>query len=102
MYKFKVRAVNRLGIDKNGDEQMGYSAFSDVVEVALVNPPSSPASPTKVSHLSNSTKITVRWEQNSVPLEELPYGEVKSYKLYRDDGQLGDYQLVSHTAASLT
>lgn len=37
-----------------------------------------------------------------VPNAELPSGEIKYYKLYMDDGELGDYTLVSHTAASLS
>jgi hypothetical protein len=82
--------------------EIGSGEFSDIVEIALVNNPARPAQPLKINSLSNSTKITVRWDKNVVPVEELPSGEVKYYKLYMDDGNRGNFTLVSHTAASLS
>lgn len=80
-YRIKIRAQNVIG----------YGEFSDVIEVALVNPPAKPASPLKVIALSNTTKLTVKWDKNLVPSEELPSGQITYYKLYMDDGLLGDY-----------
>lgn len=75
-YRIKIRAVNVIG---NGE-------FSEITEVALVNPPGKPAAPLKILALSNSTKITVRWDKNVVPVAEMPSGEITHYKLYMDDG----------------
>lgn len=91
-YRIKLRAVNVIG---TGD-------FSDVVEIALVNPPAKPNSPLKIDALSTDSKMTVRWDPIVVPAEELPSGEITYYKLYMDDGQYGDYELISHAASSLT
>ena len=67
-----------------------------------MNPPSKPATPTKVDSLSNSTKITVRWEKNSVPSAELPGGRITHYRLFMDDGLFGDFQQVAYLSSSLS
>lgn len=56
----------------------------------------------KINNLSTSTKIVVSWDPVEVPVDELPGGQILSYKLFVDDGLYGDYQLVSHTSVSLT
>jgi hypothetical protein len=70
---------------------IGNGEFSDVVEIAMINPPLQPNAPIKISALSSNTKITVRWDPLTVPLSELPSGEITYYKLYMDDGLYGNF-----------
>lgn len=44
----------------------------------------------------------VKWDPITVPVAEMPSGQILWYKLYMDDGLYGDYSLISHTSASLT
>jgi hypothetical protein len=83
-YRLKLRAINVIG----------EGPFSDVVEIALINPPAKPNPPQKILSLSTSTRITVRWDALVVPASELPSGEITYYKLYMDDGLFGNYTLV--------
>ncbi len=56
-YRIKIRASNVIG---NGP-------FSDIVEIAMVNPPATPTPPVKIYALSTTNKITVRWDKIAVP-----------------------------------
>lgn len=91
-YRLKLRAKNIVG----------YGPFSDEIEIGLVNAPAKPSPPYKIIALSNSTKITVRWDKIIVPQKELPAGQITSYKLYMDDGLFGNYSLISYASASLS
>ena len=51
-----LRAVNEIG----------KSAFSDIIQVALVNPPVKPATPIKLNQLSTTTSLTIKWDKNIV------------------------------------
>lgn len=51
VYKIKLRASN----------QIGFSDYSDVVEIAMASAPSKPNPPTKIYDLSSETSITVQW-----------------------------------------
>jgi hypothetical protein len=81
---------------------IGSGEFSDVVEIAMVNPPSKPIAPVKIDALSSSSKMTVRWDALIVPDVELPSGEITYYKLFMDDGLYGNFTQISYTSASLT
>lgn len=91
-YRIKIRATNEIGT----------GAFSDPVEIAMVNPPGKPNAPQKVGALSSQTKMTIKWDAVVVPAEELPSGEITYYKLYMDDGLYGDYELKHYVAGSIT
>lgn len=91
-YRIKYKALNVIG---SGE-------FSDVVEIAMVNPPGKPNAPVKIDALSTNTKMTVRWDAVVVADKELPSGEITYYKLFMDDGLYGNYTQISYTAASLT
>lgn len=49
IYKIKMRALN----------QIGYSDYSDIVEIAMANVPAKPSAPTKIYDLSSETSVTV-------------------------------------------
>lgn len=91
-YTLKIRAKNEIG----------FSEFSEIVEIALVNPPAKPNSPVKLSQFSTSTSITVQWDSIVVPQNELPSGAITYYKLFMDDGLHGDFTLITKSSASLT
>ena len=83
--------------DDDDDDDAGVSGSDTSIKLC-----SKPATPTKVDSLSNSTKITVRWEKNSVPSAELPGGRITHYRLFMDDGLFGDFQQVAYLSSSLS
>lgn len=91
-YRIKIRAKNEIG----------FGQFSDIVEIAMVNPPAKPSSPVKLPQFSSNTGITVKWDPIVVPQNELPSGAITYYKLYMDNGLNGDFTMISYTSASLT
>lgn len=56
---------------------IGFSDYSEVIEVALVFLPLATSAPTKVLELSNETELTVSWTD---PLSiTLPGGRILEY-----------------------
>jgi len=60
-----------------GENVIGFSDYSEVIEVALVSLPLATSAPTKVLELSNETELTVSWTD---PLSiTLPGGRILEY-----------------------
>lgn len=73
VYKFRIRAVNAIG---NGE-------YSDEVSSGLIDLPTAPATPTKLSTLSNKTTVTIQWAQSTDGA--LTAGRILGYKVYMVD-----------------
>lgn len=78
-YTFKFVARNVIG----------YSDDSDLLQVALARPPSTPAAPTFDEAKSTRTQITVRWQVGTSA--DSP---VTGYRLYSDLGKKGDFFMI--------
>lgn len=80
MYKFRSYATNKAG-------HVSYSLETRIRAAAVPAQPS--AGPTIVQSISNTTSIGVTWDA-----VENTYAYVSGYKLYRDDGNNGNFTLI--------
>lgn len=92
LYRFYYVAVNDIGT----------SDWSEILSIALADPPNQANAPTRYDASSDSERITVTWTQNTDT--DTPYGAVTGYKLWMDDGLGGDFTEIYYgeNTASLT
>jgi hypothetical protein len=83
-YRFKFRAKNSVG----------YSEYSTIMTFPLADKPAKPNAPTKDESQSDKTTITMAWSVNADT--QSTAGDITGYKLYMDDGNNGDFELIFH------
>lgn len=86
IYSFRFKSFN----------SKGYSEYSEILSVAAVNPPLKAATPQNDYSFSSRTSVFVNWQLNEDGLGS-EGGLISGYKLFMDDGEGGDFEVVYDT-----